>query len=234
MPEAASTRARCRRGAAVLLPRDGVALFRAALAVVMVAVADDAFIHPEPGVAAGDHLASGLVPLACARAADRLRPPAAGPRARLARDLRRSPLDRRRRNGRRPPHRRRPHERRRRDRRARRVSPESSSSRSVSRRCGAPAARRDPAGGSSAARASARRSSPSIALVVLPTGIAIVATHKARSPVAGVDLGRPHRDVAPDDERRAASARVVRPLAATAPPSSPSPAAPSRSRTRAC
>ena len=32
----------------------------------MVAVADDAFIHPEPGVAAADHLASGLVPLACA------------------------------------------------------------------------------------------------------------------------------------------------------------------------
>ena len=32
----------------------------------MVAVADDAFIHPEPGVSAGDHLASGLVPLAFA------------------------------------------------------------------------------------------------------------------------------------------------------------------------
>jgi hypothetical protein len=30
------------------------------------AVADDAFIHPEPGVSATDHLASGLVPLACA------------------------------------------------------------------------------------------------------------------------------------------------------------------------
>jgi uncharacterized protein len=46
------------------LPRDGVTVFRAALAVIALAVADDAFIHPEPGVAAGDHLASGLVPLA--------------------------------------------------------------------------------------------------------------------------------------------------------------------------
>ena len=34
-----------------------------------------------------------------------------------------------------------------------------------------------------------------VALVVLPTGLAIVATHKARSPVAAVDLGRPYRDV---------------------------------------
>ena len=50
----------------LLLPRDGVAAFRAALAVVMVAVADDAFFHPETGVPAGDHLAGGLVPLACA------------------------------------------------------------------------------------------------------------------------------------------------------------------------
>jgi hypothetical protein len=45
-------------------PRDSVAVFRTALAFVGVAVADDAFIHPEPGVVAGDHLASGLVPLA--------------------------------------------------------------------------------------------------------------------------------------------------------------------------
>ena len=44
--------------------RNDVTVFRAALAVVALAVADDAFIHPEPGVTAGDHLASGLVPLA--------------------------------------------------------------------------------------------------------------------------------------------------------------------------
>jgi uncharacterized protein len=41
-----------------------VAAFRAALAVVGIAIIDDAFIHPEPGARAGDHLASGLVPLA--------------------------------------------------------------------------------------------------------------------------------------------------------------------------
>ena len=46
--------------------RDDVTGFRAALAVVALAVADDAFIHPEPGVAAGDHLVSGFVPLAVA------------------------------------------------------------------------------------------------------------------------------------------------------------------------
>ncbi|MGZ8475506.1 MAG: alpha/beta hydrolase [Candidatus Limnocylindria bacterium] len=46
-------------------PSADVAIFRAALALVGVAVADDAFIHPEPGVAAADHLVSGLVPLAC-------------------------------------------------------------------------------------------------------------------------------------------------------------------------
>ena len=34
-----------------------------------------------------------------------------------------------------------------------------------------------------------------VALVVLPTGLAIVATHKARTHVASVDLGRPYREV---------------------------------------
>ena len=46
--------------------RDDVTVFRAALAVIALAVADDAFIHPEPSVTAGDHLASGLVPLSLA------------------------------------------------------------------------------------------------------------------------------------------------------------------------
>ena len=46
--------------------RDDVTGFRAALAVVALAIADDAFIHPEPGVAAVDHLVSGFVPLAVA------------------------------------------------------------------------------------------------------------------------------------------------------------------------
>jgi hypothetical protein len=40
--------------------------FRAALAVIVVAVVDDAFVHPEPGTSAGDHLASALVPPAIA------------------------------------------------------------------------------------------------------------------------------------------------------------------------
>jgi hypothetical protein len=49
--------------AAAPLARNDVTVFRAALAAVALAVADDAFIHPEPGVTAGNHLASGLVPL---------------------------------------------------------------------------------------------------------------------------------------------------------------------------
>jgi len=40
--------------------------FRVALAVIAVAVVDDAFAHREPGTAAADHLISGLVPLAVA------------------------------------------------------------------------------------------------------------------------------------------------------------------------
>jgi uncharacterized protein len=40
--------------------------FRAAMAIITVAVIDDAFLHPEPGASAGDHLAGGLVPVALA------------------------------------------------------------------------------------------------------------------------------------------------------------------------
>ena len=40
------------------------ALVRLALAVIAVGIADDAFVHPEPGTAAGDHVASGLIPIA--------------------------------------------------------------------------------------------------------------------------------------------------------------------------
>ena len=39
-------------------------LFLAAVAVIAVHVLDDSFIQPEPGTSAGDHLVSGLVPLA--------------------------------------------------------------------------------------------------------------------------------------------------------------------------
>jgi hypothetical protein len=39
-------------------------VFRTATAVLALHVADDRFIHPQPGTSAGDHLVSGLVPLA--------------------------------------------------------------------------------------------------------------------------------------------------------------------------
>jgi hypothetical protein len=56
--------ARAVRRHPALLPRHDVAAFRAAVAVVALAVADDAYVDPEPGVTAGDHIVSGLVPLA--------------------------------------------------------------------------------------------------------------------------------------------------------------------------
>ena len=46
------------------LPRSEVTIFRAALAVVALAVVADAYFSPKLGVAAGDHIVSGLVPLA--------------------------------------------------------------------------------------------------------------------------------------------------------------------------
>jgi hypothetical protein len=51
-------------GHLALMPGGDVVAFRAALAVVGLAVIDDAFVDPEPGVRAGDHIVSGLVPLA--------------------------------------------------------------------------------------------------------------------------------------------------------------------------
>jgi hypothetical protein len=41
-----------------------VLLFRVAIAVLALHLLDDNFVQPQPGTAAGDHLASGLVPLA--------------------------------------------------------------------------------------------------------------------------------------------------------------------------
>jgi uncharacterized protein len=41
-------------------------VFRAAMAIVALALIDDAFVHPEPGTGPGDHLASGLVPVTLA------------------------------------------------------------------------------------------------------------------------------------------------------------------------
>ncbi len=45
-------------------PGRDVRLFQVCAAVIAIAVADDAFVHPEPGTTAGDHLASGLIPIA--------------------------------------------------------------------------------------------------------------------------------------------------------------------------
>jgi uncharacterized protein len=47
----------------------GVTLFRVAIAVLALHVLDDNFVQPQPGTAAGDHLVSGLVPLALLGAA---------------------------------------------------------------------------------------------------------------------------------------------------------------------
>lgn len=49
-----------------LASRREVAAFRLAILVIAVAVLDDAFAHPEPGTGVADHLSSGLVPVAVA------------------------------------------------------------------------------------------------------------------------------------------------------------------------
>jgi uncharacterized protein len=59
-PPAARTARRGRAG------RRESRVFRAAIAVVALAIVDDAFVHPETGTAAGDHVLSGLFPLAIA------------------------------------------------------------------------------------------------------------------------------------------------------------------------
>ena len=45
---------------------DEARLFRLCAGVIVIVVADDAFVHPEPGTSAGDHLLSGLIPIAIA------------------------------------------------------------------------------------------------------------------------------------------------------------------------
>jgi uncharacterized protein len=53
-------------GSRHLAPRHETWLFRGAMAIAAIAAIDDAFVHPEPGTSAGDHLASGLVPFGVA------------------------------------------------------------------------------------------------------------------------------------------------------------------------
>jgi hypothetical protein len=178
------------------LPSDDIAAFRAALAVVAVAVIDDAFVNPELGVGAGDHLASGLVPLAtigllvlvaprlCGRlrgwlaifvgalavaggVADGISPILAG---NLAGDD---------------------------------VTAALAAVAGIALVVlGVITVWRERNTSGSRHRLIVRRTATGIAalavgvLVVVPVGIAIVATHKARAPVARADLGRPYRDVA--------------------------------------
>ena len=51
------------QGAKCVLPCDQT-IFPAALGLIALHVADDSFLQPQPGTSAGDHLVSGLVPLA--------------------------------------------------------------------------------------------------------------------------------------------------------------------------
>jgi uncharacterized protein len=172
MPERAQRRAP---------PRGDIAGLRVALAVVMVAVVDDAFVEPEPGVGAGDHLASGLVPLALAAllivVAPRLPGLVRGWLAIFAGSLA--------------------------------IVAAGVGGGDLTAVLGGVAGAALIAIGATtlwrtrrrAGRWLARRAGLGVAvlaaalLVVLPTGLAIVATHKARSPVAAADLGRPYRDV---------------------------------------
>jgi hypothetical protein len=174
---------------------DGLTVFRAALVVIALAVADDAFIHPEPGVAAGDHLASGLVPLAAAGLliviAPRLCAQVRGWTAVFVGALaivggvtdgvRHIAVDR--------------------------IAGDdvtavlAALAGTVLVVLGIATVWRTRRTSGSRRRRLARRAAGGVAvlalaaLVALPTGIAIFATHKARSPVEAVDLGRPYRQV---------------------------------------
>ena len=64
------------------LVADEVRLFRIATTVIAIAIADDAFVQPEPGLSR-DHLASGLIPIAIALAAAVSVPAAAGGNTRV-------------------------------------------------------------------------------------------------------------------------------------------------------
>ena len=176
-------------------PRDGVTAFRTALAVIALAVADDAFIHPEPGVAAADHLVSGFVPLAVAalliatalRMCDQVRgwvAVFAGSLAivgGVADGVRHIAVDR--------------------------VSGDDITAVLAALAgivlivLGIATVWRTRRTTGSLARRLGRRALGGLAilalavLVVLPTGIAIVATHKARAPVEAVALGQPYRQV---------------------------------------
>ena len=195
MPSAVYLRRRADALQLARLPRDRVSVFRAALAVVTIAVADDAFIDRAPGVAVTDHLASGLAPLACAALLIGIAPRLPGVLlgwlaiftgalaivGGVADGVRPIVVDR--------------------------VSGGdvtavlAGAAGAVLVALGVATLWRTRRTTGSISRRLLRRAGIGVAvlvlvaLIVLPTGVAIVATHKARSPVAAVDLGRPYRDV---------------------------------------
>ena len=63
-PESTATSEITLAGTGVARQPTAVAIARVALGVIALHVADDNFLQPQPGTSAGDHLVSGLVPLA--------------------------------------------------------------------------------------------------------------------------------------------------------------------------
>ncbi len=63
-PESTATSEITLAGTGVARQPTAVAVARVALGVIALHVADDNFLQPQPGTSAGDHLVSGLVPLA--------------------------------------------------------------------------------------------------------------------------------------------------------------------------
>lgn len=174
--------------------RDGTA-FRVAVAGVALYVIDDAFVHPERGVAAGDHVLSGAVPLALlavsalvyprlragARAAVALVVGALAVTAGVADGVRHAAVDA--------------------------VGGDDLSA-LLAAACGvsllgigvALAWRSRRTGGTRRHRIAVRAGRAAAAfavawLVVLPIGLAIVATHKAHDPVEAADLGAAYEPV---------------------------------------
>ena len=160
-----------------------IAVVRIALALISLAVIVDAFLDPEPGTSAGDHLGERARPGRYRR----------GSRGRLseAPPLVAGTAGSERRSAR-P------------DRGDRRVELLCGVAGAALLGCAVLAARRawrprseDP----STMRRYARRGGLLLALlfavvfVIAPAGVSILATHKARSPVRPADLGRPYRDV---------------------------------------
>ena len=192
-------------------------VFRAATAALALHVADDRFIHPQPGTSAGDHLVSGLVPLALLALAfwafPRLKAGAAGPAGRDARALR----GRRRGRGRVLHAEARPGGRRLHGpaRLARGAAPVRRSAPCVLDV--APATAAIAPGATAAARCSSSPGVVGLIVVVVPVGAAWVFTHTARAVVPADRLGVAHEDVTLHDRATGWSSRAGTSRRATAP-----------------